>query len=81
MHRVIAVEDNLGPMKDFLTVKGFKVIDIEAAMNQNVDAVILSGSDENLMNMQDIVINAPVINAKGRSPEEIWEGIQRYGIS
>lgn len=81
MNKVIAVEDNLEPMKKFLTVKGYQVIDVQAAMNQPVDAVILSGSDENLMNIQDVLINAPVINAKGRTPDEVWQSIQRYGIS
>lgn len=77
MTKTIAVEDNLSPFKEFLEAKGCQVIDVGAAANQKVDAVVLSGADENLMNMQDVVVGAPVINAKGLSPEEVWEEISK----
>lgn len=75
MNKVIAVEDNLEPVKKYLTVMGCQVIDVEAAMNRNVDAVVLSGADENLMGIQDVVIDAPIINARGISPEDVWNSI------
>ncbi len=77
MNKVIAVEDNLAPVKAFLATKGCQVINVEAAMNQEVDAIVLSGSDENLMNMQDVVINVPVISARGITPDEVWQNIQK----
>lgn len=77
MNKVIAVEDNLASVKNFLAEKGCRVIDVQAAKNNKVDAVVLSGSDENLMGMQDVLINAPIINAKGRTPQEVWDNIER----
>jgi hypothetical protein len=75
MNKIVAVEDNLAPVKDFLNARGCQVINIEAAGDNRVDAVVISGSDENLMDMQNIKINAPVINAAGREPQEIWDEI------
>lgn len=77
-NKVIAVEDNLSPVKDFLSSQGCQIISVQAAMQQNVDAVVLSGSDENLMGIEDVVINAPVISARGRTPDEIWQSIQQH---
>ncbi len=75
MNRIVAVEDNLAPVKDFLAARGCRVINIEAAKDNQVDAVVVSGSDENLMGMQDVVIDVPVINAGGKTPQEIWNKI------
>jgi len=77
MNKIIAVEDNLSQFKDYFAAQGCQVTDIETAMNQQVDAVVLSGSDENLMNIQDIIVNAPVINASGQTPTQVWEQLQK----
>ncbi|HBQ85375.1 MAG TPA: hypothetical protein DD811_02690 [Syntrophomonas sp.] len=78
MKKVIAVENNLTPVKEFLKLQGCQVIDVESALKTEVDAVVLSGVKQNLMGMQDIMINAPVITASGKSPQEIWDNIQQY---
>jgi hypothetical protein len=78
MKKVIAVENNLTPVKEFLKSQGCQVIDVESALKTEVDAVVLSGVKQNLLGMQDIMINAPVITASGKSPQEIWDNIQQY---
>ncbi|MBO8158439.1 YkuS family protein [Thermosyntropha sp.] len=78
MNKTIAVEDNLRAVKNYLVTKGCRLVDVEEANKHKVDAVIISGCDENLMNMQDIVVHAPVINASGLSPEEIWQRIEKF---
>jgi hypothetical protein len=75
MNKVIAVEDNLTPFKNYLANEGYRVIGVKEAKGQNIDAVVLSGSDENLMGMQDVIINAPIINAKGRTPQQVLADI------
>lgn len=50
---------------------------MDRVKDTEVDAVVLSGADQNIMGMQNIVTKAPVINASGLSPEEIWNEIQR----
>lgn len=78
MKKVVAVEDNLTPVKDFLIAKGCQVINVESAKNNSVDAVVLSGVKQNLLGMQDIIIDAPVINASGKTPQQVWDSILHY---
>ncbi|MGI5920486.1 MAG: YkuS family protein [Syntrophomonadaceae bacterium] len=75
MSKIIAIDRNLTPFKEFLTQKGCQLVDLDAARNRAIDAVVLSGVHENLMGMEDIMIDAPVINAKGKTPEEVWDNI------
>ncbi len=81
MNKIVAVENNLNPFKDFLAAQGCQIIPVEQAAIERVDAVVLSGADENLMGMMDIKTDAPVINASGRTPEQVWNDIQRFGQS
>lgn len=78
MNKIVAVEDNLSPIKDYLLDQGCQVIDVDSARTTKVDAVVISGSSKDLMGMQDIVIDAPIIDARGKTPSEVWENIMRY---
>jgi hypothetical protein len=75
--KVIALDDGLLPVKNYLKEQGCQIINIDAAKNLQVDAVILSGMSENFLGIEDIMIDAPVINAKGMTPEEMWRDIQQ----
>jgi hypothetical protein len=71
------MDDRLTPVKNYLMQKGCQVINIDDAQNRKVDAVVLSGQDMNLLGIQDIMIDAPVVSAQGMTPEEIWKDIQQ----
>lgn len=77
MERVIAVEDNLTPVRDFLAAQGCRIIAVERVKDTRVDAVVISGADQNLMGMEDIDTKAPVIDARGLSPQDVWIEIQQ----
>ena len=62
MEKVIAIEDNLTPIKDYLEARGCLVVDIGSGWNIPVDAVVISGL---------------VIEARGKTPEEVWDSISR----
>ena len=74
---VVAVDDGLGSVKNYLKEQGCQIINIDAAKKQQVDAVILSGMTENFLGVEDILIDAPIFTAKGMTPEEIWRDIQQ----
>ena len=78
MNKIIAVENNLATIKDYLLDQGCQVIDVESAKNTRVDAVVISGSSKDLLGMQDVVIDVPVIDARGKTPSEVWHNIMRY---
>ena len=77
MPKRIAVEQGLTPIREHLQQNGYEVVDLNhAKAATQCDCCVISGSDENLMGMQDIVTDAPVINAHGMTPEEVQQQIQ-----
>jgi hypothetical protein len=78
LNKIVAVENNLAPIKDYLLDQGCQVIDVESTKNTRVDAVVISGSSKDLLGMQDVVIDVPVIDARGKTPSEVWHNIMRY---
>jgi len=70
------VEENLGNVKAVLQERGFDIVSVDR-MSSDVQAVVISGMDENLMQIQDRVVGAPVISAAGRTAEEVLAEIQR----
>lgn len=66
----IVVADELGNIKAALRDQGYEVLGMNG-VTQNPDAVILSGLDDNVMGMEDMKVNAPVISAHGLSANEV----------
>ncbi|MGE5389992.1 MAG: YkuS family protein [Deltaproteobacteria bacterium] len=77
MITVVALDDGLTPVKDYLTEQGCQIINIDAARERQVDAVVLSGIQKNYLGFEGIQIDAPVFSAKGMTPEQVWNEIQR----
>ena len=76
----IAVERGLDPVKAYLESQGFQVVDMEnaSASVQDASVVCITGADKNVMGMEDVVVNAPVISCEGLSPEQVFERVQEY---
>lgn len=76
MRKKVAVESGLSNVSEYLTKQGYDVLEfqhnneIKGEMS-DVDAVVITGMDENLLGIQDIETNAPVIEASGLTPAEI----------
>ncbi|MDD3840326.1 MAG: YkuS family protein [Clostridia bacterium] len=80
----IAIQKGLDPIKDYFEQKGYKIQEFEnnpqnAIRNfddyDNLGAIIITGSNENLLGMQDTLTKVPIINARGVSPEDIEKRI------
>lgn len=71
MQGIIAVEKTLSNVVDVLETEGYDVVSLESADFEIVDAIVVSGADINLMNMQDVATTVPVINASGKTANEI----------
>ncbi|MFV9510833.1 YkuS family protein [Tepidibacillus sp. LV47] len=67
----IAVEQSLQSVKEYLQNKGYEVVDLN--QNTQADAIVITGQDRNILGMQDITTKSPVINAKGLTPEEVYQ--------
>ncbi|MBP2655911.1 MAG: hypothetical protein H6Q73_3480 [Firmicutes bacterium] len=73
---IVAVEPVLTPVIELLETEGYEVVELDEANVQAVDAVIVSGADKNLMNIQDVLTEAPVIIAAGKTAEEVLEELE-----
>ena len=76
MQGVIAVETGLGNLAEVLEVEGYEVVYLEDNIINSVDAIIVSGADINLLNMQEALTDVPVINAAGKTFNEIIEELE-----
>ena len=74
---IIAVEQNLTNVIDLLETEGYEVVALDQSNLDSVDAVVVSGMDINLMNIQDTLTEVPVISAAGKSAEEVLDEIDR----
>lgn len=72
--KTVAVEDTLTNVRKYLKENGYKVVKLDG--RQKADAYVITGMDNNVMNVQDISARAPVIDASGKTPEQILESLQ-----
>lgn len=78
MKKVIAVENNLNHIKEYLANQGCYVIDAKEVERERVDAFVMSGADMNVTGVENsIAKGSPVISARGKTPEEVWQEISR----
>jgi len=74
---IIAVEPTLSNVIDLLETEGYEVVSLDQSSFDAVDAIIVSGADINLLNMQDTVTDVPVISAAGKTAAEILDELDR----
>lgn len=74
MAKKIAVEENLTGLRELLRKQGYTVVN--PGGDENVLAVVVTGLDNNTMNMQDITTKVPVIDAAGKTPDQILARIR-----
>lgn len=78
--KTVAVESGLNPVKDYLQQQGCQVVDLQngSAGAAQASVVCVSGMDKNLMGMQDVVDNVPVVSCDGLSPEQVYQRVKQY---
>ena len=76
MKKIVAVEEGLSnSIKETLEREGYTVV--KPGAGGKVDATIISGLDENVMGMQDITGKPAVIEASGKTAEEILGDLKK----
>lgn len=79
----IGVEKGLSMVADYLTNQGFSVqtlsenLENNAQNLDNLDAVIVSDLNSDMMGFSDTTSRVPVINASGLTPEEVRDLVDR----
>jgi hypothetical protein len=82
MKAKVAVESDLANVSDYLEEQGYQVIEFIHSDEivdelQEVDAIVISGMQENLLGMEDIETEALMIEASGLTPEEIGDMLEQ----
>lgn len=73
----IGVEPTLSNVKEALTQMGHEVIDLNNENDaKNCDFAVISGVDENMLGIANIVTPGSVINAQGASTEEVRQMVE-----
>jgi len=76
--RVIAVEESLPQISEYLRGSGFQTVKTTDANIRRAAAVVISGADKDVLGMGTAVTAAPVINANGLTPEEVLHEINSH---
>ncbi|NLM45758.1 MAG: YkuS family protein [Firmicutes bacterium] len=74
MEKIIAVEEGLTPIKRCLENNGYIVVDLQSG--RKASAMVISGGDENVLGMQTVARDVPVIDARGMRPEDVLRAIE-----
>ncbi|TGE32384.1 YkuS family protein [Desulfosporosinus sp. Sb-LF] len=75
MYKTIAVEDGLANVTQALNNAGFKTTQLEGSSLRNVQAVVVKGDGTNIF-VPEWPVKIPVINASGRSADEIVDVVR-----
>jgi hypothetical protein len=81
MSKRVAVEETLTGISSFLAEKGYDVVSLDpisssGAELQDCKAIVISGQDSNVFGKEDILTKATVIQAEGKTPDEILSQLQ-----
>lgn len=78
----VGIEPTLTPIRDYLSEKGYNVVNISRGVQEGsvdytqFDAIVVTGMNENFLNMQDTVTSGIVINASGLTPSQVEREIE-----
>jgi len=78
--KTVAIEPGLTPVKQYLVEKGCQVVDMEDNLSSTNGAsvMVVTGIDKNLMGMQSVMQNIPVISADGITPEDVYSRVKSH---
>ncbi|MFZ5945018.1 MAG: YkuS family protein [Bacillota bacterium] len=74
----VAVESGLENVSQALQNAGFNVVNLENSKMQNVQCIVVSGVDDNVLGIETAQTKAPVINAQGLTAQEVVKQVQRF---
>ncbi|MFZ4452404.1 YkuS family protein [Salibacterium aidingense] len=73
----IGVEESLTDIKQQLQEQGHEVVDLRQEQDSSgCDCCVISGQDQNMMNMQNTQMQGSVINAHGYDSNEVCQQVE-----
>lgn len=77
---LVGVEKCLSLVGEVLANEGFNIIELDTTNVDAVDAIVISGIDDVMNTIGDTLINVPVINAAGKTPEDIIDELNNIDL-
>ncbi|CAM5216285.1 putative protein OS=Ureibacillus acetophenoni OX=614649 GN=SAMN05877842_106120 PE=4 SV=1 [Ureibacillus acetophenoni] len=78
MSNIIGVEQSLSNVEAALKAKGYEVKQIRNEEDaKNCAACVITGQDENVMGISNVVSEGSVINAHGLSADEVVDRVEK----
>ncbi len=75
MKKIIAVEEGLSQIRSVLEEEGYVVV--KPGTSNRIDATVITGMDENIMGMQDISDKSVVIDASGKTADQVLNDLKQ----
>jgi hypothetical protein len=73
----IGVEQSLTQVQDALRNKGYDIVELKQNDDANgCDCCVISGQDENVMGIQNTVTQGSVIDARGKSADDVCKEVE-----
>ncbi|MCL5972329.1 MAG: YkuS family protein [Firmicutes bacterium] len=73
----IAIEQQLTPYSQALSDAGYRVVPLTDQTLKNAQAVVVQGSDDNFLGIEDPLTKAPVIDATGLTADQVVDEVRR----
>lgn len=71
------MEQSLTNVSEALKNKGYDVVTLKNELDaKNCDLCVITGQDENVMGIQNIVSEGSILNASGLSAEEVCQEVE-----
>ncbi len=77
----VAIEGQLSPFGQLLQEAGYDVIPLNDHALSRAQAIVVQGTDNNFLGMDDPLSKAPVINADGMTPDQVLEAVERRALA
>ncbi|OIJ13322.1 hypothetical protein BKP45_15640 [Anaerobacillus alkalidiazotrophicus] len=73
----IGVEQSLTAVQEALQAKGYDVIQLKQENDAaGCDCCVITGQDQNMMGIQNVITQGSVINAHGLSADEVCQQVE-----
>ncbi len=74
----IGVEQSLTAVQEELKARGYDIIQLKQESDaSSCDCCVITGQDENMMGIQNVVTDGSVIDATGMSAEEVRQQVEK----
>ena len=67
----VAIEGQLTPYSDALKDAGYRVVSLTDGSLRKAHAVVVQGTDDNFLGMEEPLTKAPVVNATGYTANQV----------